>query len=222
MQPRVAGLRVVLCALDPALARAYAQVAEAVGDWVSGGQGSILDLEADALVSPANSFGFMDGGLDALYADRFGPALQDAARAAVLHRHDGELLVGDADLVPTADPAVPYVVLAPTMRVPVQLPPDTVNPYLAMRAVLRLVERGVVADGPDAGRPVRDVVRTVAVPGLGTGVGRVGAATCARQVRAALEGACGPITLPRSWADASFDHQALYTDTPGRIQPRTR
>ena len=222
MQPRVPGLHVVLCAVDPDLARAYAEVAAGLGDWVTGGRASILDLDVDAVVSPANSFGFMDGGLDALYVERFGPAVQDAARAAVLYRHDGELLVGEADLVRTADPRVPYVVLAPTMRVPMQLPADTVNPYLAMRGVLRLVERGVVADGPDAGRPVRDVVRSVAVPGLGTGVGRVPAPTCARQVAAALRAACGPIGLPASWADASYDHQLLYTDTPGRLQPWTR
>lgn len=222
MHPRVPGLRVVLCAVDPALAAEYARVAESVGEWVTGGRASILDLEVDAVVSPANSFGFMDGGLDALYVERFGSAVQDAARAAVLYRHDGELLVGDADIVPTADSRVPYVVLAPTMRVPMQLPLETVNPYLSMRAVLRLVERGVVPDGADAGRALRDVVRTVAVPGLGTGVGRVSAATCARQVEAALRGACGPIGLPASWADASYDHQLLYTEQPGRLQPRTR
>ena len=35
-------------------------------------QGSILDVECDAIVSPANSFGFMDGGIDAVYTKHFG------------------------------------------------------------------------------------------------------------------------------------------------------
>jgi O-acetyl-ADP-ribose deacetylase (regulator of RNase III) len=219
LSPRVTGLQVILCAVDPLLARAYAEVAHEFGPWVSGGQGSIIDLNVDAVVSPANSFGFMDGGLDAVYLDRFGKHVQDAARRAILYRHEGELLVGRADIIPTGDQQIPRLIVAPTMRVPTQLPRDTINPYLAAKAVLSLIERGVVPDGPAAGRPVRDIIRTVALPGLGTGVGRVDPQTCARQVKAALAWACGPIGLPASWADASYDHQLLYTDTPGRLQP---
>jgi hypothetical protein len=59
----------------------------------------------------------------------------------------------------------------------------------------------------------------VALPGLGTGVGRVGPGTCARQVRAALDDVLlGPHPMPRSWAEASERHQLLYTDRPRRLQ----
>ena len=34
--------------------------------------GDIFSRPADALVSPANSFGFMDGGIDLAYSRRFG------------------------------------------------------------------------------------------------------------------------------------------------------
>lgn len=34
--------------------------------------GSIFDLAADAIVSPANSFGHMDGGIDLVYSHFFG------------------------------------------------------------------------------------------------------------------------------------------------------
>ncbi len=34
--------------------------------------GSIFDYPAVAIVSPANSFGFMDGGIDLAYSERFG------------------------------------------------------------------------------------------------------------------------------------------------------
>lgn len=217
--PRMRDLQVLLCSTEPRLARAYATVAEEFPDWVTGGQASITELDVDAVVSPANSFAFMDGGLDAHYLTTFGPQVQDAARAAVLYRHGGELPVGIADLVPTGHSRIPYLIVAPTMRVPMQLPADTVNPYLAARAVLRLVERAVIPDGPDAGTPVRDAVRRIAIPGLGTGVGRVPPEVCARQVRTALLWACGPIGLPQSWAEASYDHQLLYTDTPTRLQP---
>jgi O-acetyl-ADP-ribose deacetylase (regulator of RNase III) len=39
-------------------------------------RGSILEVACDALVSPANSFGFMDGGIDAVYADHLGWDIQ--------------------------------------------------------------------------------------------------------------------------------------------------
>ena len=35
-------------------------------------RGSLFDLSCDAVVSPANSFGFMDGGIDMLYSQFFG------------------------------------------------------------------------------------------------------------------------------------------------------
>jgi O-acetyl-ADP-ribose deacetylase (regulator of RNase III) len=41
-------------------------------DFVTVHQVSILDVACDAVVSPANSFGFMDGGIDAVYLSLFG------------------------------------------------------------------------------------------------------------------------------------------------------
>src|SRR5579871_49495 len=66
-------------------------------------RGSIFEVEADALVSPANSFGFMDGGIDAAYTDRFGPGLSQRLREIIKTKHHGELLVGQAQIVSTHD-----------------------------------------------------------------------------------------------------------------------
>ena len=88
-----------------------------------------------------------------------------------------------------------------------------------MRAALLLVLHGVFVSGPHQGQPVADHVRTVAFPGLGTGVGRLGAATCAHQMRAALDDVLlGQHRMPQSWAEASERHQLLYTDRPRRLQ----
>jgi hypothetical protein len=43
---------------------------------VSISNGDIFELKADAIVSPANSFGYMDGGIDLVYITRFGWELQ--------------------------------------------------------------------------------------------------------------------------------------------------
>jgi hypothetical protein len=44
-------------------------------------RGDIFELQADAIVSPANSFGFMDGGIDLLYSKYFGWGLQTDLQA---------------------------------------------------------------------------------------------------------------------------------------------
>ena len=175
-------LRLVLSALDEPLAAAWRGIA---GDrtGLDVHQGSVLDLRVDAVVSPANSYGWMRGGVDAMYARAF-PEVEQNVRSAVLAYHGGELPVGEALLVPTGAPGPAWLVSAPTMREPgEQLPADTVHPYLAAHAVLQLWSRGVLENG----MPVRDVVRSIALPGLGTGVGGVTPELCAHQVGAAWD-----------------------------------
>jgi O-acetyl-ADP-ribose deacetylase (regulator of RNase III) len=210
-------VKIVLVALDDALADAWERhCGDLPGVVVH--RGSILDLDVDAVVSPANSFGFMDGGIDHLYSDRFGWHVQDRLQELIRTRHGGELLVGTAEIVETGRARPLFVIAAPTMRVPMVLR-DTVNPYLAARAVFRLIHHGVVSAGSLAGEPVASVVSSVAFPGLGTGVGRVGPNTCARQVRAAIEeSAVGPSPFPRTWAEAQQRHQLLYTDRVRDLQ----
>jgi hypothetical protein len=64
---------------------------------------------ADAIVSPANSFGYMDGGIDAVYQQRFGPEMCERLRTLIRAAWDGELPVGCAAIVETADPAIPFL-----------------------------------------------------------------------------------------------------------------
>lgn len=147
----------------------------------------MLDVSAQAVVSPANSFGWMRGGVDAVYAQAF-PAVEQQVRSAVLAYHGGELPVGQALIVPTGASAPAWLICAPTMRNPGELlPHDTVHPFLAARAVLRLWRDGTLEDGG----PVRSAVRTIALPGMGTGVGGVSPETCARQVIAAWDEVIG-------------------------------
>ncbi len=210
-------MNIVLAALEEPLARAWETFCGDVPN-VTVHRGSILDVPCDAAVSPANSFGFMDGGIDALYLDFFGSDIQTRVRRAIYERHHGELVVGTAEIVETGHARIPYLIAAPTMRVPMILR-ESVNPYLATRAALLLVRFGTFPEGEHVGRPIGEHVRTVALPGMGTGVGRVSAAVCARQMRAAIDDVLTwPHAMPRSWAEASETHQLLYTDRPRRLQ----
>jgi O-acetyl-ADP-ribose deacetylase (regulator of RNase III) len=180
-------LRLVLCAVEGPLAEAWEVVADGRHQ-VYTHRGSTLDVPAEAVVSPANSYGWMRGGIDAVYAHAF-LSVEQHVRSAVLAYHGGELPVGQAVIVPTDAAAPAWLISAPTIREPgEQLPPDTVHPYLAARAVFRLWRYGRLEDD----RPVRAVVSTIAMPGLGTGIGGVPAAVCARQVMAAWDEVFAP------------------------------
>jgi O-acetyl-ADP-ribose deacetylase (regulator of RNase III) len=207
-------MKIVLAATETRLADAWEKAFTDVAD-VSVHRGSIFDVACDAVVSPANSFGFMDGGIDALYVDRFGVEVQTRLRRLILDRHHGELLVGSAEVVETGEPAQPFLIAVPTMRVPMVLGPETTNPYLATRAALLLARHGTLPTG----EPLADRLRTIAFPGMGTGVGRVPPEICARQMRTAVDDILlDGYRMPKSWAEASERHQRLYTDRPTRLQ----
>lgn len=147
---------------------------------VKASQGSILNEEADAIVSPANSFGYMDGGLDLVYSRHFGWEIERKVRDVILADYDGELPIGQAIVCSMDRETAPFFMIsAPTMRVPMRVD-ETVNAFLAFRGVLRAVRRHH-RDFPDA--PIRSVL----CPGLGTGEGRMAPDRCALQMRQAYE-----------------------------------
>lgn len=211
-------MNIILTSVEPALADAWERHCGAL-DCVTVSRGSILDPNCDAVVSPANSFGFMDGGIDLLYSHHFGWRVQERLQQFIRTRHHGELLVGMAEIIETDNERIPYVIAAPTMRVPMILANDSVSPYLAARAVLLLIKHGTFHSGVMAGEPIANVVQTVAFPGLGTGVGRIGPNTCAWQVKRAIEEVIyGQTEYPKSFADAMLKHQQLYTDRIRNLQ----
>ena len=140
--------------------------------------GDIFATSADAIVSPANSFGYMDGGIDLVYLHRFGWDLQTRLQTHLREEHDGELPVGQATIIETFDATMPYLVSAPTMRVPMMVA-NTVNAYLSFRAAIRAVKL--------RNREAPGTIRRVLCPGLCTAIGEMPAELCARQMAAAYE-----------------------------------
>ena len=176
--------------------------------FVSVYHGSIFDNPCDAIVSPANSFGFMDGGLDLALSKYLGWHIQERLQALIKSKYDGELLVGQAEIVATDNSHFPYLISAPTMRVPMVLK-DSINPYLAMRAILLLIKKGKFEDNS----LISNTIKTVAISGLGTGVGCVSPTMCARQMRIAVgQILLNDIPFPNSWLDAREIHDVLMTN----------
>lgn len=169
--------QIILCDIQRAVVDAWQSYFEGIAG-VAIIHANIFDQEADALVSPANSFGRMDGGLDEQIVDFLGETIQDAVLDIIYDRHEGELVVGLAEVIPTNHAHFPYLVCAPTMRVP-QNVSRTVNPYLAFRAALRAVRDFNKAQG----FPIHSLL----VPGLGTSTGYMPPLRAARQMRAAYD-----------------------------------
>jgi len=160
--------------------------------------------ETDCIVSPANSFGFMDGGLDGVITRRLGKQTQTKVQDAIANRPLKELLVGEAILVDTGNEDIPWCISAPTMRVPMILS-GTPNAYLAAKAVFALLKK------VEAKRP--DLITRVTISGLGTGVGQVSPEVCANQMRMAYDEVwLDKYERPKTWFDTQQRHQMLYTD----------
>lgn len=159
----------------------------------------ICHLPCDAIVSPANSFGFMDGGLDHLLSDRFGWDLEKRVQKAIQSRPMRELLIGEAIIVPTEDVKVPWLICAPTMRVPMRIK-TSVNAYLAMKAIL------IAARSHD-----HEIgIEHVAIPGLGTGVGHLSPEVAATQMaKAYREVILGQHRYPGNFNEAQRMHLDL-------------
>lgn len=171
--------------------------------------GNIFEQAADAIVSPANSFGFMDGGIDLVYSHHFGWDLEASLKALLAEQHFGELPVGQAVILATGQARIPWLVSAPTMRVPGPIG-ATANVYLAFRAALIAIGRhNESAPGS---------IRSVLVPGFGTGIGGVPPRRAARQMKRAYDAIVhGQGPRRRSAAQIRSEHHELLScDDPAR------
>jgi O-acetyl-ADP-ribose deacetylase (regulator of RNase III) len=170
-------------------------------------QGNLLDLDCQAIVSPANSFGDMGGGIDKAIDDFHRGEAQRRVMAAIREHFLGELPVGAALVVELPASRFPFVVAAPTMRIPGSVQ-GSLNAYLSMRAALVAILRHNTAGGP--------TIRSVAVPGLGTGVGGMDHDEAAGQMRVAFDNVIGG-----EWREVAHPAQAPV-GFGGRARPRRR
>jgi O-acetyl-ADP-ribose deacetylase (regulator of RNase III) len=152
----------------------------------------------DCMVSAANSFGLMDGGVDLAITRFFGYELMDRVQERIIRDYLGEQPVGTSMLVETGHPAHPWLAHTPTMRVPLDIT-GTDNVYNAMLAMLREVGRHRRSGTAPA-------IGIVACPGLGTATGRVPPREAARQMRVAWQSFVDPITAI-SWPVADIRHK---------------
>jgi O-acetyl-ADP-ribose deacetylase len=121
-------------------------------------QGSILESDVEAIVNAANSSGYMGWGVAGAIKRAAGIGVeQEAVRQAPIP-------VGNAVLTSGGATKFAHIIHAPTMPQPSMAIPAT-NVALATRAALRLADEKGLA--------------SIAIPGMGTGVGGVAHAEAA-------------------------------------------
>ncbi len=139
--------------------------------------------EFDCMVSPANSFGLMDGGVDGAITDFFGEQLMIRVQRHIIEDYFGEQPVGTSFIIETNHPRHPFLAHTPTMRVPMTIA-YTDNVYKAMAAMLLAVHKH--------NQTAERKIEMIACPGLGTGIGEVPFKEAARQMSLAYRNFLNP------------------------------
>jgi O-acetyl-ADP-ribose deacetylase (regulator of RNase III) len=139
--------------------------------------GYFEDLEPhDAFVTAGNAFGIMTAGIDAAVVGKFGPRIMEVVQQKILDEYFGEQPVGTAFVVPTGDESIPFLVHAPTMRVPGNIEGSD-KVYCATWAALLAIHAH--------NRSGQPLIRVAAFPAMGTGFGGVPTEEAARQMAVA-------------------------------------
>ena len=106
-------------------------------------KGSILAQTVDAWVTPTNSRGSMDGGVDAVIKKHLGAQIQQRVQDQIARSSGRMLPVGSATCVPTGIGAPAYLISTPTMEKSSENISDTLNVAFACAAAFQAAGRDV-------------------------------------------------------------------------------
>lgn len=124
-------------------------------------KGDITKVKCDAIVNPANSYGYMGGGVAGAIKRIGGVEIEkEAIRQAPIE-------IGKAVITTSGTLPCKFVIHAPTMQQPA-MKIGVENVGLATRAALKLAKE--------------HNLKTIAIPGMGTGVGRVSPEDAAKAI----------------------------------------
>lgn len=130
-------------------------------------RGIKTNSKSTSIVSPANSFGVMNGGIDLAYSEHFGWFLQEDVQHRIKKEYYGELLVGQSFITQTYNDDIPYIIIAPTMRLPMDVSASP-NAYIATKTILRTA--------------IENNIEYLLISGLCTGAGQMSYERCANQM----------------------------------------
>jgi O-acetyl-ADP-ribose deacetylase (regulator of RNase III) len=163
-------LRVVLVDINTKVVQAW-QAAFADTPEVEIYKGSLLQQHVDAWVSPTNSRGRMDGGVDAVIKRHLGAGIELRVQKAIAQQFGSSLPVGSAVCVPSGATNPKFVISTPTMVQSVENVSETLNVALACAAAFQAIH---IQNDKEPGS-----IESVALVGMGAATGRVPPRVCA-------------------------------------------
>ncbi len=164
--------------------------------------GDYFQQNADAIVSPTNSFGIMDGGLDLAIRNKLGFQVETDIQEVFLNKYHGEMPIGNAEIINTNHNKWSYMIVVPTMRIPENVA-FTLNAYIAFRTIL------IAINSFNESKPKRPI-KSLVCSGLATGIGSMEVTKCAAQMRAAYKLIKEPSRIS-SFEEIHKTHQSLLT-----------
>ena len=129
-------------------------------------KGSITTVQVDAVVNPANSFGYMGGGVAGVIKKVGGKEIEDEAV------EQAPIQVGHAVVTTSGDLVCKKVIHAPTMHNPAEKT-DAHKIFCAVKAALELADN--------------EGSKSLAMPGMGTGVGGLDKSEAAKTMIKAIK-----------------------------------
>ena len=142
--------------------------------------GRIESFRAEAIVSPANSFGYMDGGVDEAITDMLGRRAQTNLQDIIKEKYHGELPVGCSIVVELKNNTFDYLIASPTMRLPMNVS-QTLNAYLAFRSTILAAKEFNI--------------KSLITPAFATGIGKMSYDKAALQMKVAWLNATSPAEI---------------------------
>lgn len=124
------------------------------------------ESDIDAVVSPANAYGLMDGGYDAAITEYFGKELQLSVQDKIIEEYFGEQPVGTSISIKIPNSDV-LLIHTPTMRTPSAIKDPTII-YQCMRTTL--IEA------------IKNKCESVVIPAFGGQTGRLNADVIAKMM----------------------------------------
>jgi O-acetyl-ADP-ribose deacetylase (regulator of RNase III) len=164
-------VKVVLADINPKMVAAWKDSFEDNPE-VDVIQGSMLDQQVSAWVSPTNAKASMDGGLDAVIKRHLGVQIEKKVQAEVKSLYGGTMKIGTGTCVETGHMGLPtHLISTPTMVGSSDDISATLNVALACCAAFQTVHM--------QNAKVPGSIRSVALPGLGAATGKTPPEICA-------------------------------------------
>ncbi|KDQ32603.1 hypothetical protein PLEOSDRAFT_1032445 [Pleurotus ostreatus PC15] len=172
----------------------------------------------DCIVSPANSYGRLDGGFDLVISRALAPkddidAITRIAQSVLYSRWKGYAPPGTCTMVPLQATVCEnnphkcaYIALVPTMRVPEEVTWNREIVYNCVWSLLNALTHHNESAGEGA-----DKISTVLMTGLGTGVGYISPEVFGKQTALAFKHFLDSEAHPDKWSSLQWRDADAYS-----------